>query len=35
MPDPANKLMAENLCKNLVDQDEYPMTRKRARCTLF
>ncbi|KAF7791236.1 hypothetical protein EIP86_002250 [Pleurotus ostreatoroseus] len=27
MPDEANKLMMENLSKNLIDQDEYPMTR--------
>ena len=27
MPDEANKLMMENISKNLIDQDEYPMTR--------
>ncbi|EGO03868.1 hypothetical protein SERLA73DRAFT_175556 [Serpula lacrymans var. lacrymans S7.3] len=27
MPDPANKLMMENMSKNLIDQDEYPMTQ--------
>ena len=31
MPDEANKLMMENLSKNLIDQDEYPMTRTRSR----
>jgi len=35
MPDPATKLVTENLSKNLVDQDEYPMTRKCAHCVLF
>ena len=28
MPEPANKLMLENMSKNLIDQDEYPATRK-------
>ncbi len=28
MPPPADKLMQENISKNLIDQDEYPMTRK-------
>jgi len=28
MPEPANKLMMENMSKNLIDQDEYPMTQK-------
>ena len=28
MPDEANKLMMENLSKNLIDQDEYPITRE-------
>jgi glutamate decarboxylase len=27
MPDPANRLMVENMDKNLIDQDEYPMTQ--------
>lgn len=27
MPAPADKLMAENMSKNLIDQDEYPMTQ--------
>ncbi|KIJ69511.1 hypothetical protein HYDPIDRAFT_172890 [Hydnomerulius pinastri MD-312] len=27
MPEPANKLMMENMSKNLIDQDEYPMTQ--------
>ncbi|KAI0083973.1 glutamate decarboxylase [Irpex rosettiformis] len=27
MPEEANKLMAENIAKNLIDQDEYPMTQ--------
>ncbi|KIJ17330.1 glutamate decarboxylase [Paxillus involutus ATCC 200175] len=27
MPEPANKLMVENMSKNLIDQDEYPMTQ--------
>lgn len=27
MPEPANKLMLENMSKNLIDQDEYPATR--------
>lgn len=27
MPEPANKLMQENMSKNLIDQDEYPATR--------
>ncbi|KAH7889792.1 glutamate decarboxylase [Phlebopus sp. FC_14] len=27
MPDPANKLMMENMSKNLIDQDEYPITQ--------
>lgn len=27
MPAPADKLMQENMSKNLIDQDEYPMTR--------
>lgn len=28
MPKQADQLMMENLSKNLIDQDEYPMTRK-------
>ena len=28
MPQEADKLMMENLSKNLIDQDEYPMTRE-------
>lgn len=28
MPAQADKLMAENMNKNLIDQDEYPMTRE-------
>lgn len=33
MPDEANKLMMENLSKNLIDQDEYPMTQMiHTRC---
>lgn len=28
MPDKAEKLVQENMYKNLIDQDEYPMTRK-------
>ncbi|KAG6334007.1 hypothetical protein ID866_5090 [Astraeus odoratus] len=28
MPEPGTKLVMENLSKNLVDQDEYPMTRE-------
>ncbi|KAI0033232.1 glutamate decarboxylase [Vararia minispora EC-137] len=33
MPDAANKLMMENLSKNLIDQDEYPMTQAiHTRC---
>ena len=28
MPRQADKLMMENISKNLIDQDEYPMTRK-------
>ena len=28
MPAPADKLMQENMTKNLIDQDEYPMTRE-------
>lgn len=36
MPDEANKLMMENLSKNLVDQDEYPMTTIiHTRCELL
>jgi glutamate/tyrosine decarboxylase-like PLP-dependent enzyme len=27
MPEEADKLMLENMNKNLIDQDEYPMTR--------
>lgn len=27
MPEQADKLMQENMSKNLVDQDEYPMMR--------
>jgi hypothetical protein len=27
MPEQADKLMQENMSKNLIDQDEYPMTR--------
>jgi len=27
MPSPADKLMQENMSKNLIDQDEYPMTQ--------
>ncbi|KAG1843555.1 pyridoxal phosphate-dependent transferase [Suillus subalutaceus] len=33
MPEPANKLMMENMSKNLIDQDEYPMTQEiHTRC---
>lgn len=33
MPEPANKLMLENISKNLIDQDEYPMTQEiHTRC---
>ncbi|KAG1756255.1 pyridoxal phosphate-dependent transferase [Suillus paluster] len=33
MPEPANKLMMENMSKNLIDQDEYPMTQQiHTRC---
>ncbi|KAG2364453.1 pyridoxal phosphate-dependent transferase [Suillus spraguei] len=33
MPEPANKLMMENISKNLIDQDEYPMTQEiHTRC---
>ncbi|EKM55716.1 uncharacterized protein PHACADRAFT_121497 [Phanerochaete carnosa HHB-10118-sp] len=33
MPEEANKLMMENISKNLIDQDEYPMTQKiHTRC---
>jgi glutamate/tyrosine decarboxylase-like PLP-dependent enzyme len=28
MPPQADKLMQENISKNLIDQDEYPMTRE-------
>ena len=28
MPQAADKLMLENMSKNLIDQDEYPATRK-------
>lgn len=28
MPSQADKLMQENMTKNLIDQDEYPMTRE-------
>ena len=28
MPEAANKLMLENMSKNLIDQDEYPATRQ-------
>ena len=28
MPPPADKLMLETMNKNLIDQDEYPATRK-------
>ncbi len=42
MPKQADQLMMENISKNLIDQDEYPMTRKyfttaarRAVLTLF
>ena len=28
MPPQADKLMMENISKNLIDQDEYPMTRE-------
>lgn len=28
MPGPGEKLVQENISKNLIDQDEYPMTRK-------
>lgn len=27
MPEEADKLMMENISKNLIDQDEYPLTR--------
>lgn len=27
MPKQADQLMMENISKNLIDQDEYPMTR--------
>ncbi|KAG1826756.1 pyridoxal phosphate-dependent transferase [Suillus subaureus] len=33
MPEAANKLMMENVSKNLIDQDEYPMTQEiHTRC---
>ncbi|KAG2349361.1 glutamate decarboxylase [Suillus weaverae] len=33
MPEPADKLMMENMSKNLIDQDEYPMTQQiHTRC---
>jgi glutamate decarboxylase len=32
MPAEADKLMQENVGKNLIDQDEYPMTRMSAPC---
>ncbi|VDC05381.1 unnamed protein product, partial [Peniophora sp. CBMAI 1063] len=33
MPDPAMKLVQENISKNLIDQDEYPMTQAiHTRC---
>ncbi|KAI0255407.1 glutamate decarboxylase [Lactifluus subvellereus] len=33
MPPPADKLMLENISKNLIDQDEYPMTQDiHTRC---
>ncbi|KAI6036662.1 glutamate decarboxylase [Pisolithus microcarpus] len=33
MPEPADKLVMENVSKNLVDQDEYPMTQNiHTRC---
>ncbi|KAG2034233.1 glutamate decarboxylase [Suillus americanus] len=33
MPEPANRLMLENVSKNLIDQDEYPMTQEiHTRC---
>ncbi|KAG2115364.1 pyridoxal phosphate-dependent transferase [Suillus discolor] len=33
MPEPADKLMLENMSKNLIDQDEYPMTQEiHTRC---
>jgi glutamate decarboxylase len=33
MPEEANKLMMENIGKNLVDEDEYPATTKiHSRC---
>ncbi|KAA1466758.1 glutamate decarboxylase [Dentipellis sp. KUC8613] len=33
MPEPANKLVMENISKNLIDQDEYPMTQAlHVRC---
>ena len=28
MPEKAEKLVQENMYKNLIDQDEYPMTRE-------
>lgn len=30
MPKQADQLMMENISKNLIDQDEYPMTRESA-----
>ena len=33
MPEQANKLMLENISKNLIDQDEYPATQDiHTRC---
>ena len=32
MPPQADKLMMENISKNLIDQDEYPMTRTSSRA---
>lgn len=35
MPDEADKLMMENISKNLIDQDEYPITRKYIKLLLI
>lgn len=34
MPPAADKLVMENIGKNLIDQDEYPITRKLSRSSL-
>jgi hypothetical protein len=35
LPEKAEKLVLENLYKNLIDQDEYPMTRRFSQRALL